>query len=429
MQSLRDFLVLTAILPGVSSFIAAGQAGAADWPQWLGPDRNGVTSEVVAPWTDPPAVVWRQPVGNGYSSPIVSEGMVFFHAAVAGKQEEQVQALDANTGKVVWTDIYARGEFRSQLGVGPRTTPTVSGGKLITYGITGVLTCYEAKTGKRLWQTNPYETFSSPLPRFGVCSSPAVTDGRVIVLVGGGTTAVAAYDVNSGELAWKGLEEPAGSASPIVLTRTIGGQPQTEVVVQTTLRLLGLSSQDGAVRWEHPLVFQPNGVSPTPLSVGKMLVCTTQDTGTLALQLPEGGSAGPELKWWKQDANSYFSTGTLGPTGSILVVTNVLMPLPRADLRCIDLEKGETLWTREGLGYFHFGAISTGDGKLLLLEDTGHATLAEVTRQEFKTLARSQVSRGTLTSPAFAGGKLYVRDDKEIVCLQLNPPSAGSETK
>ena len=117
------------------------------------------------------------------------------------------------------------------------------------------------------------------------------------------------------------------------------------------------------------------------------------------------------------------------PAGSVLVVTNVLMPLPRADLRCLDLEKGEELWRREGLGYFHFGAITTGDGKLLLLEDTGHAVLAEVTRQEFKQLARSQVCRGTLTSPAFADGKLYVRDDQEIVCVQFNPTEGSATDK
>ncbi len=392
---------------------------AADWPQWLGPARNGVTSEIVAPWTTPPEVVWRYPAGNGYSSPIVADGIVYFHAAVAGKDAEQVDALDAKTGKSVWSDSYPRGPYRSVLGVGPRTTPTYSDGKLFTYGITGVLSCYDAKAGKRLWQTNPYETFKASMPRYGVCSSPVVVEGRVIVLAGGSGSAVVAYDIATGEPAWKGLDEPASSASPIIVTRGEKEQTRTDVVVQTTLRVLGLSPQDGSVRWEHPMVFQPAGVSPTPLLVGNTLICTTKDTGTMALELPRGDSPALRSPWWKHDLTSYFTTGSAGPMGSVLVVTNQLQPLPRTDLRCLDLSNGDELWKREGIGYYHVGVITTGDGKLLLLDDGGNLILAESTREAFKQLAKSQICRGTLTNPALSGGCVFARDDKEVICVQL----------
>ena len=414
---------------GLSVFLLVGVvevASAADWPQWLGPSRNGVTPEIVTPWEKDLPVVWRQALVAGYSSPIVSDGVVVVHSTVAekSKNEEQVLALNARTGEKLWSDSYSRDVFRSMFGAGPRTTPTVADGKLYTYGITGVFSCYDVKTGKRFWQTNPYETLKGSMPRFGVCSSPVVVDGRVIVMVGGGGSAVVAYDTATGELAWKVLDEPASSSSPIMLVRGEGDDKQTDVVVQTTLRVIGLSPKDGSVRWEHPVVFQPSGVSPTPLVVGKSLVCTTQDTGTLVLDFSENGAANPKSAWWKQDATSYFSTGTTGPKDTVLVVTNVLQPLPRTDVTCFDLAKGEQLWKQEKLGYYHVGLITTGDGKLFLLDDAGNLILAEVTREGYKQLSKSPACRGTLSNPALANGRVYVRDDKEIVCLQLNPTAA-----
>lgn len=402
-------------------------APAADWPQWLGPQRDGVTTEIVSPWTEAPRVVWRCEVGNGYSSPVVSGGVVYLHARSVekDKETEDVLAFDANTGKPVWSDTYQRETYRSALGTGPRATPAVVDGKLYTFGITGVLSCYEAKTGKRLWQTNPYETYKSPLPRFGVCSSPVIAGGRAVVLVGGGGTAVTAYDSLTGEVAWKGLDEPAGAASPTVWSRGEGAAERPTFVVQTTLRILGMAADDGKVLWEHPLVFQPAGVSPTPFLVGNTLVCTTPDSGTLALELPSSSSAS-RLAWQKQDAASYFSTGTLGTGGSVLIVTNQQVPVPRADLRAFDVAKGDELWRKDGLGYYHFAVIATGDGKLLVINDGGNLLLAEVTREGFKELTKSKVCRGTLCNPALADGKLYVRDDKELICLQLDGSTVQS---
>jgi outer membrane protein assembly factor BamB len=108
----------------------------------------------------------------------------------------------------------------------------------------------------------------------------------------------------------------------------------------------------------------------------------------------------------------------------VLIVTNQQTPVPRADLRCFDVAKGDELWRKDGLGYYHFGVIATGDGKILLLNDGGFLLLAEVPREGFKELAKSKVCKGTLCNPAIADGKLYVRDDKELICLQLGGSAA-----
>ncbi len=405
-------------------FLAAGQAESADWPQWLGPARNGLSQEAIAPWKGSPKIAWRRKVPKAFSSPIVADGIVFVHASDDDKNTEQVIALDAETGQPRWKDSYPRAKYRSQLGAGPRATPSVAEGKLVTYGITGALTCYEAKTGSRLWQINPYEAAKVTLPRFGVCSSPILTHGKAVVLVGGAGSAVAAYDMTNGKLAWKALDEPAGSASQTLLPGTAPGEEQ--IVAQTTLRLAGLDPKGGAIRWEQPLVFEPSGVSPTPFVVNDLLLCTTQDSGTLAVNLPGKGHAEPAMKWSKPDLSGYFSTGTVGPEGTVLIVTNSLAPLPRADLRCLDPANGKELWKKENLGYFHFAVMAVADGKVLILDDAGSLTLAQVTRKGHQELAKAKVCHGTFNSPALANGRLYVRDNVEVICLELG--SAASKT-
>jgi len=408
------------LLPLLIVLLALGRAPSAmanDWPQWLGPERNGVSAETIAPWTSAPKVVWRHPVGNGYSTPIVAAGKFFVHAQAADKDAEEVLALDAQTGDVAWRDTYERSTYKSALGAGPRATPTYHEGRLLTYGITGVLTCYDAAGGKRLWQVRPIDDLKATLPAFGACASPLAVDGKVIVPVGGPGSSIVAYDVATGNIAWKGLDEPAGSASPILLRREAG--QGVDVVVQTTLRIAGLDPNDGTVRWEHPLVFQPSGVSPTPLVSGDCMVCTTQDTGTLALRFSAAKeSANPASPWWHRDWSSYFSTGATGRDGKVFVVTNLVMPLPRADVRCVNAATGEELWQKQSLGYFHVGLITCADGKLLLLDDAGNLTLAD-TADGFKQLARAKVCRGTFVNPVLADGKLYTRDDKEVQCLDL----------
>ena len=205
--------------------------------------RNGVIAEAVAPWKGAPKVVWRQKVYQSFSSPIVADGIVFVHTCVKDKDIEEVIALDAATGKRRWHDTYPRAKYRSQLGAGPRprrASPTASWSPTASRGARRVTKPAPA----RLWQVNPHESNKLTLPRFGVCSSPILTGGRAVVLVGGAGFAVAAYDLSNGKLAWKALDEPAGSASPTLLPGTSPGSEE-QIVAQTTLRLAGLSPKDG----------------------------------------------------------------------------------------------------------------------------------------------------------------------------------------
>jgi outer membrane protein assembly factor BamB len=403
--------------------LGAALAGAADWPGWLGPKRTGSTPERVAPWKEKeaPEALWRAKVGNGYSSPVVAGGRVFVHARSqdASKEEEEVVAYDAVSGMELWKDRYERPAYRSVLGTGPRATPVVAGKRLFTLGINGLLSCYEVEKGKRLWQVDLYKHFKADLPRFAVCCSPLVIGNRVIVSVGGKGRCVVALNAETGKVEWQALDDAASTSSPILFAggqRPVGGAP--DVVVMTPLRLVGLDPLDGSLRWEHPMVFQPAGTSPTPIVVGDRIVTSTQAHGALAVRVgKKDDRPAAEGAWQNKDMKSYFSSGV--PAGDLLVlVTNAVMPLPSASLSCLDAKTGKELWTK-GAGYFHAAVMRTGDGKLLVLNDSGLLRLYDFDAKGVKELARARVCGGTLVAPALAGGRLYVRDGKELVCLKM----------
>ena len=403
-------------------FAVVGDARADDWPQWLGPKRDGSTGEKVAPWKEdqPPKVLWRQAISAGYSSPVIAGGKVFVHAVVSGKDEEEVIALDLAKGDVLWKDSYARPRFRSILGTGPRATPTVSGKQLFTMGINGVLSCYDTETGRRAWQVDLFSKFEAQVPQYAVCCSPLVVGNRVIVSVGGKGRCVVALDTNTGEIAWQSLDDATSTSSAVLFAggeRLPGASP--DVVFLTPLRLVGLDPLDGTLRWEHSMVFQPRGTSPTPVAIGDKVVASTQAHGAIAVQVSKkGDSLTANAAWQDQNQKSYFSSG-VALKDVVLLVTNALEPLPTTSIACLEGKTGKLLWVKEKAGYFHAGLIRTGDDKVLALNDSGLLTLLEIDGNGSKELARAKVCGGTLVTPALANGKLVTRDDKELVCSQI----------
>jgi outer membrane protein assembly factor BamB len=396
--------------------LAAGAAHAADWSQWMGPNRDGTTAEKVEPWTEPPKQLWSKKVGVGHSSPVVADGMVFIHARVKGKEKEEVIAFDAKTGEEKWRTGYDRAPYSSILNTGPQATPTVSGGKVYGFGITGVLSCFDAEKGTLLWTKDALKDLRVDVPRFGVCCSPLVVGGKVLVAVGGKGSAVVAFDAKSGDVAWQKLDEQANTSSPVLFAGE--GQTVPDAVFMTTLRVVGLNPLDGSVNWEYPLPFQPGGTSPTPLVTSDMVITSTMDNGTTAVKVKGGDKPKAEKAWQGKKLSGYFSSGTTAGD-KLFLVTNVLKPMPRADLVCVDLKKGEVQWKQESVGYFHFAAVRTGNDKLLILDDSGTLKLIDATAKEYKELCAAKVCDGMLTSPAVADGKVYVRDGDKVVCVQL----------
>ncbi len=407
---MRLILTSSLFLATVSTVLAA------DWPQWLGPNRNGASAEKVAAWKDAPKVAWHNPVGEGHSSPVVAGDRVFLHSKGEGNVEV-VACYEAGSGKEIWTKSYKRGEFTSDFGAGPRATPAVAGKHVFTFGVTGILSCWEVEKGALAWQVDTLKDFKGSNLKFGMSASPLVEDGKVFVNVGAKGASIVAFEEDTGKVAWKCLDDGASYSSPIAL----GEGKERQVVFFTAAGLVSLKPADGSVLWKFPLVDDLFESSTTPVVAGEGLLASSITYGSVLVKLGTEDSKPTASKVWRNEKlTSYFTTPMVVGKDQLYMVTGIPIPgLARADLQCVDLKTGKSLWKREKVGKFHACLLRTGDDKLLLLEEGGSLVLVEPNREKFVELARSKVCGETWAHPALANGKLYVRDAKELICLEL----------
>jgi outer membrane protein assembly factor BamB len=410
MPWLRSLLVLALCCP---------LAGAADWPQWLGPNRDASSKETVAPWKEAPRVLWRQPVGEGHSSPVVAGGKVYLHARVKDKDEEEVIAWDAKTGDQAWRTSYPRAAFKSLFGNGPRATPTVAGDRVYTFGITGVLSCFEAGTGKQVWQVDTLKKFNAKNLLFGASCSPLEDGDRVLVNVGCAGASVVAFDKDKGGVVWKNLDDSASYSSPI-LTELDGVR---QAVFLTGKGVVSLNPADGSLLWKYGLVDALSESATTPVRAGDLVLAGTITFGTAGLSVAkDGDKLKVEEAWRNPDLTCYFSTPVSVGKEHVYLVTGS-KPLttlePEATLRCVEAKTGKQLWQKDKVGKYHASLLRTGNDGLLMLDDGGNLILLDPNPKEYRELARSKVCGKTWAHPALSDGRLYVRDGDEILCFQL----------
>ncbi len=398
-------------------FLACGGlATAGDWPQWLGPNRDGVTPEKVAPWKETPKFVWRMSVGEGHSSPVVVGDRVFLHTKVKDKDEEEITAYEAKTGKELWKYSYPRSAFKSVFGVGPRATPAVSDGKLYALGVTGILSCLETDKGKMLWQVDTLKEFKANNLFFGISTSPMVESGRVLVNVGGPGASIVAFNKDKGDVAWKSLDDKATYSSPI----GYGTGKDRQIIFLTGQGLVSVSPADGTMNWKFPLVDKLAESSTTPVVVGNTLIGSSVTYGAAALKLEAKDGKPSYTELWKNPSLScYFSTPVPVGKETVYMVTGSILPPQAVNLRCVEVATGKELWTKAKVGKHHAALLRTGDDKLLMHDDGGNLTLIDPSPKEYKELARAKVCGTTWAHPAIANGLIYVRDEKWLMCFQL----------
>jgi outer membrane protein assembly factor BamB len=398
--------------------LSSGLARAGDWPQWLGPRRDGSSTEKIAPWKDSPKVLWRLPVGEGNGGPVVAGGRVYLFAKTKDKDEEELVALDAKTGKNQWRVAYPRGSFTSPFGVGPRGTPVVANGRIITYGVTGLLTCFDAEKREQAWQVNALKDFEATNLLFGASCSPLLVGRNVLINVGGKGASAVAFDATTGAVAWKSQDDSASYSSPI---HTMQGTAD-EAIFLTGKRLLALNPADGALYWEYPLVDELFESSTTPLRSGDLLIAGSITYGSVCLKL-ESKDGKPAVKpaWKNPRLTCYFSTPIAVGKDHLYMVTgsNPLALKHEATLRCVETATGRVLWSQSPVGEYHASLLRTGDDKLLFLDDAGNLMLLQPDPKEYRELCRAKVCGKTWAHPALADGRLYIRDEKELICIQL----------
>jgi outer membrane protein assembly factor BamB len=401
----------------------AGCIQAADWPQWLGPKRDGSTPEKVAAWNAPLKVLWRQPAGEGNSGPVVADGRVFLHTKMKGELKEQLAAYDSATGMPLWQRQYDRPELKTLYGNGPRGTPAIAGKRIYTYGLTGIVTCFNVDDGEQVWQVDAAKEFMPPRLVFGASCSPLVENNAVLINIGAKGAGVVAFDRETGKVLWKSLDDGASYASPIIF----GKSARRQTVFLTQQGLVSLDPADGGLRWRFPFKDLILESSTTPVRSGKYIVASSITLGTLGLELHAKEDKATVRQAWKNpNLTSYFSTPVPVGKDHLYAVAGVfsLNPLakkkPAANLHCVDIHTGKELWTRPNVGTYHATLMRTGDNKLLMLEEKGDLVLLDPNPKEYRELARSKVCGQTWAHPAVANGRLFARDGKELICVNLD---------
>jgi len=409
---------------GLMIFIMPSLALAEDWPQWLGSRRDGSTSEKTVPWKGELKIAWRKPVGKGHSSPVVAGETVFLHSRIKDTNQEVVEAFSTKDGAPVWSKTYERAKFTSLFGNGPRGTPSVNDGKVYTYGITGLLTCFDAKAGTQLWQADALKDAGATNLFFGASGSPLVEGNLVLVNPGGKGASLVAYNKDDGKIVWKNRDDKASYASPIA----IGDEKNRQVIFLTGKALVSVAPKDGKVFWEVPLVDKLFESSTTPVLAGDILFGSSITFGGVGLRLDNKGTT-PKADqiWMKPELNCYFSTPVAVGKDHLYIVAGAKITIPgfgkkqppQTALHCVEAATGKILWSRPNVGTYHASLARTGDDKLFLIEEAGNLVLLDPNPMEYRELARAKICGKTWAHPAIAGGRLYIRDDNNLVCVQL----------
>lgn len=388
---------------------------AADWPQWLGPNRNGVSTESVEPWKGELKTLWRQPLGEGHSGPVVAKGRVFIHTKVAGKEKEEIAAFDAKTGKEIWRTTYDRPAFTNIYGNGPRSTPLVDGDRVHTVSPTGILGCWDFATGEEKWKLDLLKDFNAKNLFFGVSTSPVIDGDKLLIMVGGPEASIVALDKVTGKTLWKSGADRASYASPII---TEQGKQKLGLFL-TQQGVVAIDPSNGNQFWKFPLVDRLNESSTTPVRIGDVIFASSVTYGSVGLKMTMKDDKPAHERLWKNGLNSYFATPVAhGEHLYAVFVTGIVNPT--AELHCLDPQTGKSLWVRPNVGKYHATALLAKD-RLLLLEEGGDLVLIDPNPKEYKELARAKVCGQTWAHPALSDGRLFVRDGKELVCVELGP--------
>lgn len=386
----------------------------ADWPQFLGPQRNGTCSEVDLldrwPAAGPP-LVWQRAIGEGYASPVVAAGkLVVFHRV---GDLDTTECLDAATGKAIWKSTYAT-SYDDALGKGngPRATPLIAAGRVYTLGAAGQLRCLALETGKLLWRRDLLEAYQPRPSFFGVATTPLLEGKRLLLNVGGEQAGIVALDSDTGKELWRATDHEASYASPIAAT--IDGV--RHVFFFTREGLVALDPESGKVRfgkrWRSRMHASVNAASPVLLGGDHLFLSACYQTGAVLLKVRKDGVE----EVWKNDESLSCHFGTPVVVGEQLYGFHGRQE-EGGQLRCIDWKTGKVRWSDDGHGC---GSLIAVKDRLLVLGENGKLTLAAATPRAFTALSSAAVLGRPCRAPmALADGLLFAHDGRKLVCLKV----------
>jgi len=411
-------------MPGKSRFsllvglFVAAQVSAGDWPQFLGPTRNGVYggSDLAQDWPgNGPPLVWRRAVGHGFSGPVVANYKLILFDRV--NDRETVECLDARDGRALWSFAYPT-TYQDEFGFddGPRATPSIVEGRVYTFGAQGMLHCLDVTSGKKVWSVDIQNDFQAPNGFFGMACSPLIEGDAVLLNIGGAKGAgIVALDKTSGELLWKVSDDEASYSSPIAAT--LGSQRYA--LFFTRNGLVAIDPVGGALRLQYPW-HSRNRMSvnaATPLIVGDtVFLSACYGTGAILLRLHDHGV---ERIWSGDDLLSNHYATSVEQDGFLYGIHGRADPgfSPRPKLRCVDLKTRKVCWETDSVGA---ASIIRAGGRLLILTEKGELVNAAASPVAFQPSSRAQVLPSEVRAfPAVADGFFYARNRDQLVCLDL----------
>lgn len=429
---------------GFSAVFCAG-AMAQDWPQWRGAGRDGKVEGFVAPkdWPKELTKKWSTVVGLGVATPALVGDKLYVFSRDGG--DEVIRCLNAADGKEIWSDKYPSKPATGMSGAhpGPRSSPAVAEGKVVTLGVTGILSCIDATSGKLVWRKDDVKA----VPMFFTATSPIIVDGMAVVQLGGrGNGEIVAFDLNSGTEKWKSAGDGPAYASPVLMT--VEGVKQ--IVTMTERELVGVGAADGKLLWK----FAPGGGGPgggaaaggpgrggpggggpgggrgrgggmgggmggrgynavTPVIDGAMVIFTGTGKGTTAVKIEKKGEAFEAKQVWSNpQIGAQFCTPVL-KDGLLYGLSD------RGMLFCLNAATGETAWTDNGRRS-NYGAMIDAGPVVLTLPSNAELTAFKPGDKGYSEVAKIKVSSGeTYAYPVIAGNRVIIKDKEAVTMYTL----------
>ena len=379
------------------------------WTDFRGPNRDGHYTQTSIR-TDWPAAglepVWSQPIGGGYASFVVAQGVAF--TIEQRREQEVVAAYDLATGRELWTHTWDADFRESMGGPGPRATPTWHAGRIYALGATGQLWCLEADTGDVIWERDILSDSQATNLTWAMSAAPLVVDDLVVVQPGGTTGwSVVAYNRNTGDVVWHALDDVQAYTSP--MTATLASVRQ--VLTVTASRAVGLDVRDGQLVWEHPWLVGPPPSMAQPVLIGDDRVFLSgSGAGATVIELSRANDRFTvETVWSNNRMKNKFSSSVLHE--------GYIYGLDGAILACIDAATGEIQWKGGRYGY---GQLLLASGHLVVVTERGDLVLVRATPAGHEEVASSGAIEGkTWNVPAFADGKVLVRNARQMAAFDL----------
>jgi outer membrane protein assembly factor BamB len=403
---MKNVWALVLLLSGAGVSLAQ-PANNANWPQWRGPNRDGVSKEtgLLKQWpAEGPALLWKAAgAGRGYSSFSVANGRLY-SMGLRGDREFVV-AFDVATGKEAWATAHGSA-FHNDRGDGPRGTPTVDGDRVYALGGNGDLSALDARTGKLIWSKNILKEFGGSNIQWGISESPLIVGNKLLVNPGGPGASIVALNKADGSVIWKSQSDEAGYSSAIPL-QVNGG---TQVVFFTAARAVGLDVNDGRLLWDYTRPSNNVANIATPIArANRVFISSDYGTGGGVVEIKPDGKA--QEIWFNKDMKNHHSSSVL--------VGDHLYGFSSAILTAMKFDTGEIAWRDRSVGK---GSLVYADGRLYCFSENGVMGLVEATPTGYVEKGRFRIQQGELptwTHPVVAGGRLYLRDQDTIYAFDV----------